>query len=199
MQARQAAVAAAVRKNGNPARRPASGEHDVNTEILLLALLVAQGVIGGIDTLLNHEMRVRLPHRNDARTEVGIHVLREAMYGMLFAALAWCEWHGIYAAVIGVLLAATILIDVADELVENRTRVLPQNERMLHFFLILNLGCITLVLVPVLLGWSAQADALAPRDHGLLSWSLSALALAAIGWSIRDFFAWRRLRRAPSA
>lgn len=170
----------------------------MNPEILLPALLCMQGVIGGIDTLLNHEMIVRLPHRAEARTEIGIHVLREAIYGVLFLALGWRAWHGGYAAFIGVLLVAAIIIDVIDELVENRTRVLPQNERMLHFFLILNLGFITLVLVPTLLDWSKQAAALMPVDHGLLSWSLSALALAAIGWSIRDFFAWRRLRSASS-
>lgn len=168
----------------------------MNIEILLPALLVAQGVIGGIDTLLNHEMIVRLPYRTDARTEIGVHVLREAMYGVLFLALGWRAWHGGYAAFIGAVLVATIVIDVVDELVENRTRVLPQNERMLHFFLILNLGFITLVMVPTLLDWSARAAALRPVDHGLLSWSLTALAVAAIGWSIRDFFAWRRLRRA---
>jgi hypothetical protein len=176
----------------------AIGDRKLDTDILLPALLLMQGVIGGIDTLLNHEMIVRLPHRTEARTELGIHVLREAIYGALFLALGWRAWHGEYAAFIGVLLVAAILIDVIDELVENRTRILPQNERMLHFFLILNLGCITLVLVPTLLDWSSRAAALARVEHGLLSWSLSALALAAIGWSIRDFFAWQRLRRASS-
>lgn len=167
----------------------------MNAEILLPALLLVQGVIGGIDTLLNHEMIERLPHRPEARTEVGIHVLREAAYGALFLALAWQAWHGGYAVFIGVLLVAAIIIDAIDELIENRTRVLPQNERMLHFLLILNLGFLTLVLAPTLLDWVSQPTRLAPVDHGLLSWCLSALGLAAIGWSLRDFFAWRRLRR----
>ncbi len=170
----------------------------MSTEILLPTLLLMQGVIGGIDTLLNHEIIARLPHRIEARTEIGIHALREAVYGLLFLAVGWLAWHGGYAAFIGVLLVLVILIDAIDELIENRTRVLPQNERMLHFFLILNLGCITLVLVPTLRDWSSQAGALTPVDHGLLSWGLSALALAAISWSIRDFLAWRRLHRASS-
>jgi len=170
----------------------------MDTEILLPSLLLMQGVIGGLDTLFNHEMIVRLPHRTESRTEIGIHVLREAIYGVLFLALGWRAWHGVYAAFICVLLVAAILIDVIDELVENRTRVLPQNERMLHFFLILNLGFITFVLVPTLLDWSSRATVLTRVNHGLLSWSLSAPALATIGWSLRDFFAWRRLRRASS-
>ena len=144
----------------------------MNTEILLPVLLVMQGAIGGIDTLLNHEIIARLPHRPEARTELGIHVLREAMYGILFLGLGWYAWHGGYAAFIGVLLGAVIVIDVVDELVENRTRVLPQNERMLHFFLILNLGLITLALVPTLLDWGAQSTSRLPASAGRYAISL---------------------------
>ncbi|WP_019142757.1 hypothetical protein [Noviherbaspirillum massiliense] len=167
-------------------------------ETLLLALLIAQGVIGGMDTLLNHEIIVRLPQRMEARTEIGIHVLREAAYGLLFGTLAWFAWNGTWAVVIGVLLLAAIVIDACDEFVENRTRVLPQNERLLHFLLILNLGFITIVLVPVLMDWASNRTGLVPAGHGILSWILSALALAAIGWSIRDLLAWRALSRKQS-
>jgi hypothetical protein len=164
-------------------------------ETVLPVLLVAQGVIGGIDTLLNHEIIARLPHRVEARTEIGIHVLREAAYGCLFGALAWFAWHGAWAAPIGILLAAAILIDAIDEFIENRTRVLPQNERMLHFLLILNLGLIAVALSSALLRWSSEPAGLASVDYGLLSWILSALALAALAWAIRDFIAWRALGR----
>lgn len=63
-------------------------------ETLLPLLLAVQGFIGGIDTLVNQEWLTHLPRRAQARTEVGIHVLREASYGLLFAALAWLSWHG---------------------------------------------------------------------------------------------------------
>jgi hypothetical protein len=167
----------------------------VTSETLLLVLLLAQGVIGGIDTLLNHELIVRLPHRIEARTEVGLHSLREAIYGILFGGLALFAWHGAWAAVMGALLAAEVLVDASDEFIENRTRVLPQNERVLHFFLTLNLGLITAVLAPILLRWYSQPTALLPVDRGLLSWALAGLALAAMTWAIRDLFAWLALRR----
>jgi hypothetical protein len=167
----------------------------VTSETLLLVLLLAQGVIGGIDTLLNHELIVRLPHRIEARTEVGLHSLREAIYGILFGGLALFAWHGAWAAVMGALLAAEVLVDASDEFIENRTRVLPQNERVLHFFLTLNLGLITAVLAPILLRWYSQPTALLPVDRGLLSWALAGLALAAMTWAIRDLLAWLALRR----
>jgi hypothetical protein len=160
---------------------------------VLLLLLIVQGLIGGFDTLINHEILVRLPRRPEARTEVGIHVLREASYGLLFAALAWLTWQGLFAIVIGMLLLATILIDAWDEFIENRTRVLPQNERLLHFLLILNLGVITVVLVPTLSAWLSQPTKLEAQGHGVLSWVLSFLAVAALGWSVRDLLAWRAL------
>jgi hypothetical protein len=162
-------------------------------EGLLPALLVAQGVMGGIDTLLNHELIARLPQRPQARTEIGLHVVREAIWAGLFAGLAWFAWHGAAAAIIAAVLVAEIGITAWDEFVENQTRVLPQNERVLHVFLTLNLGILVALLVPLLLSWGKQPTSLVAQSHGLLSWILSLLALAAATWSLRDLFAWRRL------
>ena len=162
----------------------------------VLVLLVAQGVMGGVDTLLNHELIARLPQRPEARTEIGLHVVREAIWASLFAGLAWFAWHGAAAAVIAVLLAVEIAITACDEFVENRIRVLPQNERVLHVFLTLNVGALIALLVPLLLAWGREPTALVVQNRGALSWILSLLALAAGAWSLRDFFAWRRLRHA---
>jgi hypothetical protein len=165
-------------------------------EGLLPVVLLAQGVMGGIDTLLNHELIVKLPRRVEARREIGLHVLREAVWAALFGGLAWFQWHGAAALAIVALLAAEILITACDEFVENRTRVLPQNERVLHLFLALNVGLLIAVLVPVLLAWSKQPTAVVAQGHGVLSWLITPFAVAAAGWSLRDLLAWRRLRRA---
>jgi hypothetical protein len=151
--------------------------------------------MGGIDTLVNHELIVRLPHRINARTEIGLHSIREAIYGVLFSGLALFEWHGAWAAVLGALLAAEVFVDASDEFVENRMRVLPQNERVLHFFLVLNLGFITMVLVPILLLWGSEPTAVVPIHRGVLSWVLAALGLGAMAWAVRDLLAWLALRR----
>ena len=71
--------------------------------------------------------------------------------------------------------------------------MLPQNERVLHVFLTLNLGLVIAVLVPLLLDWGSRPTALVTQSYGLLSWVLTLLALAAGAWSLRDLFAWRRL------
>lgn len=163
-------------------------------EILLPLLLIAQGVIGAIDTLVNHELIERLPQRRDARTEVGLHALREANYATLFVGLAWFEWHGVLAVVIAGLLLGEVAITAIDEYIENHIRVLPHNERVLHVFLTLNLGFIIVVSAPNLIRWVSSPTGFAPVNYGWASWVLSALALAGFTWSIRDLLAWRRLR-----
>lgn len=161
----------------------------------LPALLVLQGVMGAIDTFANHEFLEALPQRRAARAEVGLHAVREAIYAALFLGFAWCAWQGAFTAVIGALLAAEVAVTVSDELVENRSRVLPQNERALHVLLTLNFGALIALLVPVLLDWAANPTGLAPAQHGWMSWALSVLGIASAAWSIRDLLAFRRLGR----
>ena len=160
----------------------------------LPALLVAQGVIGGIDTLVNHEWIEKLPQRRTARPEIGLHAVREAIYATLFVGLAWFAWHGAFAALIGALLAGEVAVTASDEFIENRSRVLPQNERVVHVFLTLNFGVLIALLIPIVLDWGARPTALRSADHGWMSWVLSALGLASAGWSIRDALAWRKLK-----
>lgn len=168
-------------------------------ETLLLALLVMQGVLGGTDTLLNHELIERLPQRLEARTEIGLHSIREAIYAVLFGGLAWFSWQGAWVALIGILLLAQVIVDASDEYIENRIRTLPQNERVLHFFIVLNFGFIIALLAPTLTVWATGPTTLGWVDHGVLSWALSGLALAAFAWSVRDFLAWRGLSRQKGA
>jgi hypothetical protein len=162
-------------------------------EKILLMLLAVQGVLGGIDTLLNHELLARLPQRSEARLEVALHACREFLYGSFFVSLAWWSWLGAWSLLPAVLLGLQIAVDAFDEAVENKTRVLPQNERLLHFAITVNLGLICASLVIVLWNWSGQATALARVHHGILSWTVSALGVAALLWSGRDFWAWRQL------
>lgn len=168
-------------------------------EALLPLVLVAQGLMAGADTLLNHELLARLPQRADARPELGLHVVREAIWAALFLGLAWFSWHGALAWVIAALVATEIVVTACDELIENRIRVLPQNERVLHLFLALNVGLLVALLAPLVLAWSGEPTGLQRRDHGALSWAISAFAGAAAFWSLRDLVAWRRLRASVAA
>jgi hypothetical protein len=165
----------------------------VYAETPLLYLLAAQGVLGGVDTLFNHELVERLPRRVEAHREIGLHSLREALYAVLFIGLGWFEWHGPLALAIGAVLVAQIAVDALDEWTENRIRVLPQNERVLHMFLAINLGAIALALAFALSEWHGLPAGLVAREHGWLSWLLLFLGASSAAWAVRDLFAWRRL------
>jgi hypothetical protein len=168
-------------------------------ELVLVLLLLAQALMGGVDTFVNHELIARLPHRAESRGEIGLHALREANYAAIFAGLAWFSWEGWAAAIVAALVALEIGITAVDEWTENRTRVLPQNERVLHVFLTLNLGMIVAVLAPILWAGFGQPTALQARGFGSLSWALTALALVGAMWALRDLLAWRRLGREMGA
>jgi hypothetical protein len=159
----------------------------------LPALLVVQGVLGALDTLVNHEFLQTLPHRRTARSELLLHTGREAVYALLFLGFAWFAWQGAFAAAIGALLVLEVAITLVDELVENRIRVVPQNERALHFLLTLNFGAIIALFIPTLLDWAANPTELAPAHHGWMSWALTLLGLASAAWSVRDALAARRM------
>lgn len=158
-------------------------------------LLLFHAVLGGADTLVNHELIARLPRHVSARRELALHALREAIFATLFVGLAWLEWHGAAALVIAILLAVEVINTAVDELEENRTRVLPHNERAMHVFLTLNLGLIVAAAVPTLLAWGAQPTALVRASHGWPGVMLTVLGAASLGWSIRDARAARRLSR----
>ena len=162
---------------------------------LLPWILIAQGVVGGWDTIYNHEWIERLPQRPSARAEIGVHSLRELNYACLFAGLAWFEWHGVAAWIVIAMVVIEIIVTCWDETIENATRVLPANERILHVVLTLNLGVITLLVGVLAAGWMPRPTALAAS--GLAPgwrWAISALAIASLAWAVRDALAWRWLR-----
>ena len=163
----------------------------VAAETLLAYLLAAQGLMGAADTLFNHEFLERLPQRAEARREIGLHSIREALYAVIFIGLGWFQWHGALVLCMALVLVAQIGVDALDEWTENRIRVLPQNERLLHFFLVMNLGAIALCLV--FSGWHDQPTALVMRESGGLSWLLLLFGVSSAAWSVRDALAWRRL------
>jgi hypothetical protein len=97
-----------------------------------LDLLLIQGVLGAFDTLYHHEVREKLAYRTGAERELAIHGVRSLLYALVFGGLAWFEWLGILALLLGAILALEIVLTLRDFLVEDRTRRLPASERVTH-------------------------------------------------------------------
>jgi len=173
---------------------------------ILAVLLVMQIALGGFDNLWHHELKERLPSKREARVEVALHSGRELCYALLFAALAWWAWHGVWAAAVVGLLMIEVCVTLADFIIEDRTRRLPKAERVLHTVLAINFGALLAVLAPTLLTWARLPTAVVRVDYGLASWLLTAAAAGVLAWSVRNALAarahfaeptWRRLGLKP--
>jgi uncharacterized protein len=158
-------------------------------------LLAVQVLFGAFDTLWHHELHARLPQRKAARRELALHSTREALYGVVFLALGWSEWHGALALLLGVLLLVEVVLTLADFLEEDRSRRLPPSERVLHTVLAVMYGLFLATLAPHLVAWAAAPTGIAWTPHGLASWAMSVFAAGVFAWSVRDALAVRALGR----
>lgn len=149
-------------------------------------VLLAHGVIGSIDVLVNHELVARVPALPGSAVEQWLHGARELIFAALFAGLAWFTWEGAAAYVIAALLLAELAVSTTDSVVEPGVRVLPFAERVLHVLLFVNFGALLALLLPRLAAWAELPTRLAPASYGAASWALSVLSLLALAWALRD-------------
>src|SRR5438105_648443 len=149
-------------------------------------ILCFQAVVGAFDNLWHHELQARLPQRVSARHELRLHALREAIYGALFMALAWFEWHGAFALVLSLLLAVELLITLADFVEEDRSRQLPEFERVLHTLLAVSYGVFVSAFAPVVWGWMQQPTGIQSMQYGWAGPLFSVFAIGVWLWSIRN-------------
>jgi uncharacterized protein (TIGR01777 family) len=167
----------------------------VTTMTPALTLLSIQGLLGALDNLWHHELTVRLPSRPEAKRELALHALRGALYGPLFLTLGWFAWNGWLAWAFGALLVVEMVVTLLDFVEEDRSRVLPATERVLHTVLALNYGAFLALLIPQLAQWAAAPTGISIADRGAWSWVMTIFAGGALGWGLRDAVAAWRLAR----
>ena len=153
---------------------------------LVFSLFTLQALLGALDTLWHHEISEQLPRRSAARHELALHAVREFIYAFLFIALAWHEWRGAWAALIGATLLLEAGVTIADFVVEDRTRRLPAFERVLHTVLTLLFGVLLMAIAPVLLAWWKLPAAVVATSYGGFSTLMAVLAVGMTAWGVRD-------------
>lgn len=157
--------------------------------VLVPWLLLAQAAMGGLDTLVNHELRARLPARLDARGELRLHAMRSACYALLFAAVAIGRFDGAWALLPLALALLELAITARDTVIEYRVRHIDALERLVHLALLLNAGAYTLLIALAALhewGRPSAAHWQQPSVPGAL---LLACAAGALASGIRDALA----------
>jgi uncharacterized protein len=161
----------------------------------LLALLTLQGLLGAADNLWHHELKVALAARLTARRELALHALRAALYAPVFLVFGWLEPHGWLAVALMAVLLIELVVTLLDFVEEDRTRVLPASERMLHTGLAVGFGAFLAVAAPMFWQWTFEPTGARFADRGAWSWLMSVYALGASVWALRDGLAARRLTR----
>lgn len=163
---------------------------------IVIYVLVFQGLLGAFDVLWNHEWKENLPSKLSANLEQKIHGLRELLYAVIFVGLAWFAWHGAWAWLLFGLLVIEVLLTAWDFVIEDQTRTLSPNERIIHLTLSMGGGAYVALLIPELWGWAQQPTAMVGADYGIGSWILSLLGVGVLGWGVRDYWSGMRLSKA---
>ncbi len=155
---------------------------------VLWVLLAVQVAMGGFDILFHHEMTERLAWKDNAANELRLHAWRNLFYGVLFGFFAWAQPMGLIAVAFIVLLVVEIAITLWDFVEEDRTRLLPPTERILHTLLAINYGAIMALVLPLLVAWSFVPTSIVFANYG---WGSAVLSVAGIGcalFALRDTF-----------
>lgn len=166
---------------------------------VILWFLVIQGILGAFDMFYHHEFKEKLPWRKTASTEMLLHGVRNFFYSLIFFSFGWLAWHGAYAWALAAIILIEVIITLWDFVEEDRTRKLPETERVTHAILTLNYGAIIALFIPVLLEWSAAPTAFTQTNYGYLSWLMSIYAAGVFIWGIRDTARGLKLRKISSA
>lgn len=151
-------------------------------------LLAALGALGAFDTVWFHEVRGKLVARPEMRPELRLHVLRDALYVIVFSTLPFVAWRGAWAVVIAVVLVGEFVVTMADFVTEDTVRagvggVFP-GERITHAVMGIVYGAMLAFLVPVLWGWLGAPAGLALVPAPVPVWLRAALMAAAVGIAV---------------
>src|SRR3954447_21146737 len=84
------------------------------TSNVLWILIALQLAMGPFDIVYHHEMTERLAWRSSQSRELFLHAGRNLIYAVLFVVLGCFEPHGFWAVLIIALMAAEVVITLAD-------------------------------------------------------------------------------------
>lgn len=152
-------------------------------------LLVALGVLGGIDILLYHSISHGIRTHAESRWELVTHAMRGPTYAILFLAVPNFEMRGAWAVMLALLLAVDVGISIADFWLERESRAglggLPSGEYVLHMLMAMLFGAFVMAAWPTVRGWMGQRTELVASAGLASNWVRGALGMFAAGvlWS----------------
>jgi len=110
-------------------------------------LLLAQILMGALDTVWHHELTEKLGARPTQRIELKWHAIRSALYGVMFVVFALFSLSGVWLLLPAGLFVIELVATLSDFVEEDRSRILPATERVLHSVLAINAGAMVFAFV----------------------------------------------------
>ena len=152
-------------------------------------ILLVQATLGATDTLYFHEYKLRLPHGDHSHVELRLHAVRDFCYAIIIGSLGFVIWQGLLAWILFGILAAEIFITLWDFIEEDKVRVLPAGERVMHTIMGILYGAFLAYLLPELFKWSQQPKGWGASYHGFPAWMLLLIAIGVGISGVRDLIA----------
>ena len=152
-------------------------------------ILLVQATLGATDTLYFHEYKLRLPHGDHSQVELRLHAVRDFCYSIIIGSLGFVIWQGMLAWILFGILAAEIFITLWDFIEEDKVRVLPAGERVMHTIMGIIYGAFLAYLLPELFKWSQQPTGWGASYHGFPAWMLLLIAIGVGISGVRDLIA----------
>jgi uncharacterized protein len=152
-----------------------------------LAVLLLHGALGVFDSLVNHGWNARLREDPRAAPELKLHALRSAFYAVIFAGLAWFEWHGAFVVLLASLVVSEFALALAGAVLADRTREVGLVEHVVHLVRGVTTGAWAgFVFFTAFAQWMTAPTALAPMFYGWVSLALTTYAAIAGLTALRD-------------
>lgn len=147
-------------------------------------LLLALGVLGGIDILLYHSISHGIRSHAESRWELVTHAMRGPTYAILFLVVPHFETRGGWALLLMLLLVVDVGISVADFWLERRSRAelggLPSGEYVLHMIMAMLFGAFVMAAGPTLLEWLTLPSSLVASEGLAANWVRLVLGIFAV-------------------
>ena len=156
---------------------------------LAIWILLLQATLGATDTLYYHEYKLKLAHGDHSQTELKLHATRDFCYAIIIGSLGFATWNGMLAWCLFAILIAEIVITLWDFIEEDKVRVLPAGERIMHTIMGIVYGAFLAYLLPEMLRWKDQPTGWGPSYHGFPAWLLLLLATGVFVSGVRDLIA----------
>ena len=155
---------------------------------IVIFLLISQGLLFGLDLVMNHDLEGRFSFAPENLPQRRIHGVHELLYAAVYIGIAWYAWYGIFSVCMGFMLLIGIFLTIRNFITDS-TRHISLTEHVTEIILSMVTGAILALLLPVLVEWYGNLSKVQNTDYGYTSYILTLIGVGTLLLAIRDLTA----------